>query len=189
MIKINKLKTNLKGNIVSANQAVAGRQIENMMKEQGFPMQNGAGPDLIINNDTAVEVKSRDLNATSPHSVGGMLLDDIKKTIWEDSLPCSKCQQQLRVKHRDGIITEETMYDLSGKHCQSRLKGAYEAARQKIIAGDTGDYISGTEWGYFERTNKDSNTWVFRISHNQMKKLEGLAKSTINDSKLFEFTL
>jgi hypothetical protein len=186
MIKIKSLNTNLKGNIVSSNQAVAGRQIEGMLRENGFPIQNGPGPDLKINDDTAVEVKSRDLNATSPHSIGGMTLDDIKKTNWEDSIPCSKCQQQLRVKHRDGVITEDIMYDLSGEHCQSKLKGAYETARQKIIAGDTRDYISGTEWGYFERTNKESNTWVFRISHNQMKKLEGLAKSTINDNKLFE---
>ena len=184
MIKINKLKTNLKGQQVSTNSRNRGRQVEHIMKAQGFDINTGAGPDLQF-GDTPVEIKSRDNNATSPQTVGAMTLADIKSTIYEDSAIFKKFQQQYRVKTEDGIIVEEHMYDFSGWFAQSVIKESYETARQSIINGTCDDYIYGGVYGYFERTNKNSKTsYNFRLSDSAMKKLEAIANSTIN--QLFE---
>ena len=184
MIKINKLKTNLKGQQVSTNSSNRGRQVEHIMKAQGFDINTGAGPDLQF-GDTPVEIKSRDNNATSPQTVGAMTLADIKSTIYEDSAIFKKFQQQYRVKTEEGVVVEEHMYDFSGWFAQSVIKESYETARQAIINGACGDYIPGGKYGYFERTNKNSKTsYNFRLSDSAMKKMEAMANSTIN--QLFE---
>jgi hypothetical protein len=184
MIKINKLKTNLKGQQVSTNSSNRGRQVEHIMKAQGFDINPGAGPDLQF-GDTPVEIKSRDNNATSPQTVGAMTLDDIKSTVYEDSAIFKKFQQQYRVKTEEGVVVEEHMYDFSGWFAQSVIKESYETARQAIINGACGDYIPGGTYGYFERTNKNSKTsYNFRLSDSAMKKLESMANSTID--QLFE---
>lgn len=184
MIKINKLKTNLKGQQVSTNSSNRGRQVEHIMKAQGFDINTGAGPDLQF-GDTPVEIKSRDNNAISPQTVGAMSLADIKSTIYEDSAIFKKFQQQYRVKTEDGIIVEEHMYDFSSWFAQSVIKESYETARQAIINGACGDYIPGGKYGYFERTNKNSKTsYNFRLSDSAMKKMEAMANSTID--QLFE---
>jgi hypothetical protein len=184
LIKINKLKTNLKGQQVSTNSSNRGRQVEHIMKAQGFDINTGAGPDLQF-GDTPVEIKSRDNNATSPQTVGAMTLADIKSTIYEDSAIFKKFQQQYRVKTEEGVVVEEHMYDFSGWFAQSVIKESYETARQAIINGACGDYIPGGKYGYFERTNKNSKTsYNFRLSDSAMKKMEAMANSTIN--QLFE---
>lgn len=184
MIKINKLKTNLKGQQVSTNSSNRGRQVEHIMKAQGFDINTGAGPDLQF-GDTPVEIKSRDNNATSPQTVGAMTLADIKSTSYEGSAIFKKFQQQYRVKTEEGVVVEEHMYDFSGWFAQSVIKESYETARQAIINGACGDYIPGGKYGYFERTNKNSKTsYNFRLSDSAMKKMEAMANSTIN--QLFE---
>ena len=76
------------------------------------------------------------------------------------------------------------MYDFSGWAVQSLLKEAYENSQKEIINGNINDYIYGNKFGYFEKSNKNSNTWCFRIRHSAMIHLEFLAKSTFNN--LFE---
>jgi hypothetical protein len=181
MIKIKKLKTNLLGQRVTKDSSNRGRQIERILEIQGFDINHGHGPDLKLNADTFVEIKSRDNNATSPQTVGAMTLNEIKNTDYEDSRIFNKFQQQYRVKTENGIIVEESMYDFSGWFAQSLIKEAYETARQSIIGGACGDYIPGGTYGYFERVNKKSKTsYHFRLSNSAMKKLEAMANSTIN---------
>jgi len=182
MIKVKnlKLKTSLVGERVpNKTDGLAGRYIENLLEHAGIEINRSATTD-----NPFFEVKSRDLDSTSPQTVGGMTLNNIKVTAWEDSSICEKIQHQYRVKTQNNVIVESEIYDFSGWAAQSLLKEAYENGRQDIINGNTNNYIYGGKFGYFERTNKDSNTWCFRINHGAMQQLEQLAKSNFNN--LFE---
>lgn len=185
MIKVNKLKTSLKGRKVASNKnGTAGRQVEYILEQDGFVVNRGKGCDLELAPTANVEIKTRDLSATSPQSVGAMRLADIKATPYKSSLIYEKIQQQYRVKTKDRIVVADEVYDFSGWSVQSLIEEAYEEARKQIIAGNSSDYIYGTKWGYFERTNKKSQSWQFRLSDGAMKKLEQLSKSTFDN--LFE---
>ncbi len=176
-----KLKTTLVGTTVpNKTDGHAGRYIETLLEDAGIPIDRTA-----IMDNPYFELKSRDLDSTSPQTVGSMTLESIKTTTWEDSTIREKIQLQYRVKTRDNVIVESEMYDFSGWSAQSVLKEAYEMARQDIINGNCNDYIYGSEYGYFEKTNKESNSWCFRINNRAFKKLEAMAKSTMDE--LFEF--
>ena len=158
----------------------AGRYIEILLQRAGVPIDR-----LATLDNPYFEVKSRDVDSTSPQTVGSMTLDSIKTTEWEDSTVHKKIQLQYRVKTKANVIVESEMYDFSSWGIQSVLKEAYEVARQDIINGNCNDYIYGGEYGYFEKTNKDSNSWCFRINNGAFKKLEAMANSTIGE--LFAF--
>jgi len=176
-VKNLKLKISLVGESVpNKTNGMAGRYIENLIEDKGIPINREATIDTPL-----FEVKSRDLDAVSAHTIGGMKLDDIKITSWEDSPIFKKFQQQYRVKTKDNIVVSNEIYDFSGWAAQDLLKEAYNECRKKIINGDVNNYIYGTKYGYFEKTNKNSNVWCFRIRDNSMKKLEKIAQSTIND--------
>lgn len=179
-VKNLKLKISLVGAIVpDKTDGIAGRYIENLLEDKGIQIDRYATTD-----NPFFELKSRDLDSSSPQTVGGMTLNDIKATSWEDSSICEKIQIQYRVKTQNNIVVHSEIYDFSGKDIQRLLKLAYENARTKIINGDTKDNIYGDRYGYFERTNKNSNTWCFRIRHKPMQELEIMAKSTFDN--LFE---
>lgn len=179
-VKNLKLKISLVGKTVpEKHNGEAGRYIEDLMEEQGVPIDRRATVDTPL-----FELKSRDIDATSPHTIGGMTLNSIKTTAWEDSPIYEKIQYQFRVKTQNKIIVENEMYDFSGWAVQSLLKEAYENSQKEIINGNINDYIYGNKFGYFEKSNKNSNTWCFRIRHSAMIHLEFLAKSTFNN--LFE---
>lgn len=176
-VKNLKLKTTLVGKKVpNKTDGRAGRYIEDLMEQAGIAINRQATTD-----NPWFELKSRDLDSTSPQTVGGMTLESIKNTAWEESPIREKIQHQYRVKTKDNIVVESDLYDFSGWGAQSLLKEAYEAGRKEIINGNVNDYIYGTKFGYFERTNKDSNTWCFRINHGAMQQLEALAKSKFDD--------
>lgn len=182
-VKITSLKANLVGEKTAPKTyGAAGRDIENQLREQGYPISNEAGPDLPT---IGVEVKSRDVDATSAQSVGSMLPEDIINTPYYKSVICQKLQQQYRVKHKDQVIVSADIYDFSSSYIQQRFEASYEAARQKLINGERGNYIPGGEYGYFERTVKGSRSYQFRVSNGAVKKLEIMASTTSN--KLFSF--
>ena len=182
--KVISLKAKLIGEAVPPKTyGAAGRDIENQLREQGFPISNNAGADLPT---VGVEVKSRDVDATSAQSVGSMLPEDIISTPYSKSVICEKLQQQYRVKHKDQIIVSAEVYDFSPSYIQDRIERSYEAARQKIIAGDCSDYVYGGPYGYFERTVKGSRSYQFRVADGAVKKLESMASSTFNKFFTFE---
>lgn len=175
-----KLKTSLVGEIVpNKTEGQAGRYVEDLLESAGITIDRTATTD-----NPMFEVKTRDLDSTSPQTVGGMSLAKIKRTAWKNSTVFEKIQQQFRVKTQNNIVVSNEMYDFSGWCVQSLLEEAYEAARKVIINGNENDYIYGTRYGYFERTNKKSRTWCFRINHRAMQQLENCAKSKFNE--LFE---
>ena len=179
--KVVRLKANMVGRSVPSNiNGAAGRDIEKKLREQGFPMSNAAEPDI---PEYGVEVKSRDLDATSAHSVARMTAEDIKLTPYRKSVVYDKLQQQYRVKTKDQVIVSAEVYDFSMPHIQEKIEKCYEAARQKIIQGDESDYISGGPYGFFERQVNGPRSYQFRFTDGAMKKLEAMSRSTFH--KLF----
>ena len=176
--KITAIKTNFKGMILPNSQH-RGRAFEGVLANMGSPVTQGQGPDY---PDYNLEVKTKDTESTSANSVGAMTWENIKTTPYPFSSIAKKLQQQYRVKVKDDVIVDTKVYDFSAPHIQDVIGKAYEAARAKIIAGDKSNYISGTEFGYFERKRlkggKLTNSWAFRIPVKSMGKLEGMAQST-----------
>lgn len=182
--KVISLKAKLVGEAVPPKtHGAAGRDIEHQLRAQGFPISNQPGADM---PSIGVEVKSRDIDSTSAQSVGTMLPEDIIKKSYRESVIYEKLQQQYRVKTKDQKIISAEVYDFSSPYIQEKIEESYEAARQKIIAGDYGDYIYGGPYGYFERTVKGSRSYQFRVSDGAVKKIEAMSSSTFNKHFTFE---
>ena len=179
--KVVRLKANMVGRSVPSNfGGAAGRDVENKLREQGFPISNAPGPDI---PEIEMEVKSRDLDATSAQTIGRMTREDITSTPYRESVIHKKLQQQYRVKTKDQVIVSAEVYDFSAAYIQEKIENCYEAARKKIINGEHGDYISGGYYGFFERMVDGPRSYQFRFTDGAMKKLEAMARSTF--SKLF----
>jgi hypothetical protein len=174
--KVVRLKANMVGkSVASTFGGASGRDIENKLREQGFPMSNASEPDI---PEYGVEVKSRDLDATSAHSVARMSPEDIKSTPYRQSVVYDKLQQQYRVKTKYQVIVSAEVYDFSAPHIQEKIEKCYEAARLKIIQGDENDYITGGYYGFFERQANGPRSYQFRFTDGAMKKLETMSQST-----------
>ena len=181
--KIKDLTADLVGKAVPDNVGGhAGRAIEQMMKDLGYPLQNGPGVDCAIYE--GFEIKSRDLDATSPQTMATMNPDYVKKTPYAQTILCEKMQKQWRVYTQNRVVVKNTLTDFTGQQIQELIEEAYEICREKVIDGDESDYIYGTEYGYFEKTGS-SNSYSYRISDGAMKKLEAMSRSTFND--MFEY--
>jgi len=179
--KVVRLKANMVGKLVPSNfGGAAGRYIEKELGEQGYPMSNAPGPDI---PEIETEVKSRDLDAVSAHTVGRMTPEDIKLTPYRESVIYGKLQRQYRVKTKDQVIVSAEVYNFSILHIQEKIEKCYEAARQKIIQGDQSDYILGGYYGFFERQANGPRSYQFRFTDGAMKKLEAMSQSTFH--KLF----
>ena len=186
MIKVKKLKKdNLVGKTVPTNKnGHAGRTIEDLLEKQGYNInRRGAVPDM---QELNVEVKTRDLDATSPQTVGTMLLDDIKITPYPMSSIAGKLKQQLRVKTKDQVVVESRIWDFSDPYIQSLIKTSYEAAQQKIIAGCRDKYIPGGDYGYFEKCTNSNESYAWRMSQTMMDKLETMSGNSPTFNAIFE---
>jgi hypothetical protein len=166
-----------------------GRFVEDILEENGYPINRKNGPDL---KDLEVEIKTRDIDATSAQTVGKMAKQAIIKYSWKESSIFKKFQQQFRVHYssEQGIIIDASMYDFRLPEIQAIAEQSYEAARQKLKDGDLSNYVRGEFcgdqcWGFFERTDPSKpDFYDFRFSDRNMKKLEALAKSEYKN--LFE---
>lgn len=156
----------------------AGRYVEDLIESMGVKINRGEGCDIL---DYGLEVKTRDLDATSAQTVCKMHPNDIKSTAYKDSKVFKKFQQQLRVKTKENKIVSAEVYDFSPLQIQELIEEAYGIAQEKMLNGSYDDYISGTHWGYFERTTKDRPEYDFRIAAGAMEELEAMAKSTFNN--------
>ena len=100
--RVVRLKANMVGKSVPSNiNGAAGRYIEKELGEQGYPMSNRAGPDI---PEIEMEVKSRDLDATSAQTIARMTPEDIKLTPYRKSVVHDKLQRQYLVKTKDQVI-------------------------------------------------------------------------------------
>jgi len=184
--KIKSLKTSLVGKTVPDSACGhAGRKVEDILIQDGFHLDRKGTIDIPGLN---VEVKSRDVDATSAQTVGRMSLDEIIRTDYRSSDVFKKIQTQFRVKIRDNVVVSADIVDFSWDYIQDKLEKSYEAARLKIINGDKANYIRGGRFGLFERSKKDAKLglpYQFRLSDGAMKKLEKMAVS--NARTLFSF--
>lgn len=184
---VKKLKIQLVGKEFSGrDNGDIGRAIHDEYQTQGFTVNNGAGADLDLGACGKVEIKSRDVNATSPHSVGKVSTLELKTRTFENSSIHEKLQVQHRVKHDNGLVIGEKIYDFSHPLIQTLFDQAWNTAQYNICNNiNCNDYyVAGTEYGYFERTALDTS-WTFRIHDGAMRKLEKMASSTL--SSLFDF--
>lgn len=162
----------------------AGRAVETILENMGYPINRGAGPDIL---DYDLEIKTRKESATSAQSITSMTPTDIVNTPYYDSPVYRKFRQQYRIKTNDNdVIISAKVYDFDQPQIQDLIEEAYEHARNIIKQDPTITYTpySG-HWGYFEKTKKDSESLDFRLTNDQMKKLEAMAESTFN--KVFEY--
>lgn len=176
-IKVKKLKVDLTGMKVPKDHASAGMYVENLLISRGYQLQKGYGADLKEYN---VEVKTRDKDATSPHTIGSMQLSDIIKKDYDASVVKEKMQQQFRVITKDQIIIKNYIVDFSSKIVQEKIREAYELGRNLLAHGYMDSYIPGSYWGFFERKKK-SNSYTFRITDTAMKQLEDMSNLTYNN--------
>ena len=179
--RIRQVKSQLVGSTVSRDPIKRARQIENHIGNQGWDLNNKEGADL---KDYGIEIKSRDLDAVSPHTVGSMTIEDIIATAYEQSNVFNKIQQQHRIKIQNGKVVDEYTYDFRADYIQDKIRDCYEAARAKIISGDRSKYIYGGEYGYFEQSTTSENSYNYRMSDSAMTRIENMARSTYGN--LFE---
>jgi hypothetical protein len=189
MIKVKTLKkANLVGIEVPGNiGGYAGRYVEEILEQRGYRIDQGQGCDMPSLN---IEVKTRDLDATSPQTIGTMSVIDIIETDYEDSPICEKIQQQYRIKTRNGVIVENKIYDFSDPYIQELIKVSYETGRIRLINDvrqgiHNVKYYPGGDYGYWERTT-NSRSYSFRMSQSMMDGLETLSNNSKTFNTMFE---
>ena len=182
-MKIKSIKTSLLGQTVPTNiNGVAGRYIEAHMQQEGWPTDlRGAGADIPIYN---LEIKSRDKDAVSHHTVGAMLPADIISKSYSSSIIFEKLQQQFRVITKDQVVVSTTVYNFAHPKIQVIFNNGYETCRQKLAAGDESNYIRGNDYCFFER-QRGKASYKFRIFKNKMAVLENMAMRSKQYELLF----
>jgi hypothetical protein len=176
-VKIKTLKTSLVGKTLTGiTGSERGHEVENIMIRDGFPVDAySKGPDI---QAIGVEIKHRDIDSSSPHTVGSMTIDYIMATDYKNTYIAQKLQQQLRVKVKDNVVQSADVYDFSSSTIQDLIEQSYEAGRQLIINGARNNYIAGGKFGYFEQKSGSINSYSFRLSNYAMKCIENISTST-----------
>jgi hypothetical protein len=165
-----------------------GQWAQDQLIENGYNINTGVGPDLA---EMGVEVKTRKIESSSPHTVGSMRIQDIILTPYDQSNICDKFQKQYRVHYSDEgqVVTEERLYDLTDEYIQSKIRAAYEAGRKTIARNEEfgyhPPYVKGTSWGNFEIVESCTG-YSFRIPHGAMKKIETASKNAGIFKRFFE---
>lgn len=165
--------------------APVGNQVgiwaENVLEDIGYPINRGKGSDL-----PGIETKTRRTGTTSPMSIGSMTTDDIINTPWDQTTLKEKCQQ-IEITNWDkdlGRTVGNDTIDLRDEDSQSRLRDAYERAREKIRKGE--DKYTGLDNDvYLEKKSK--NSWQMRISAEGLERIKSRvwSQSVLNDKELF----
>jgi hypothetical protein len=190
-INLTKIKRHLVGMVVPKQlHGNIGQIVEQEIEKMGYVINKRKGTDL-----NGIEVKTRGVDASSAQTVAKMSKTTIIKTPFSKSIVKEKSQHQLRVKHKvnpltdDNIIVSADEVDFTDKEIQQELKESYEKGR-KVIAQyvkkdiDPPNYIRPDDCScYWERTDKKSSTWEFRIPPSTMARFENIAK--VNDNPLF----
>jgi hypothetical protein len=186
-VKVFKIANQLIGETVPASSGGhAGRAVEKLLESLGVPINRGHGPDILI---YGLEVKTRDVGATSAHTIADMQPEDIIYNDYKNSHVWEKFQQQLRIKIKDNIIVEARVYDFSAPHIQSLIETAYNNARTLITMNKNIGYTPYEGfYGYFEQCKPaTSSLYSFRLNDKDMETFENMALSTYNS--LFEETV
>ena len=170
-----------------------GRHVESVMKSLGYNVDRRAVVDM---GYIGVEIKTRKIHSTSPHTVGKMSMEDIINTPWDLSPLREKIQVQFRVEYDDvkNIIVEARVWDFDVHEIQNSLKTSYESSRKifsKRKLDSSCTYIRGKDLGvlsdaYFENTT-DTAHWDFRIPHETMERYKKIINGQKHHKNLFEY--
>jgi len=150
----------------------SGRSAESLLRKQGVPLQNGAGPDNYI---TGVEYKTRNLGATSGVSMGTSSVDDIERLDYNQTDLCKKLQYQKWFYTKEGEVEDEQLFDFTKKVLQEIFKADFDYIKNHFHNDPFSfpDYISA-RWGYWEK--EDGYSYKYRMTWRKMKKIKAISR-------------
>jgi len=150
----------------------SGRSAENILKQQGVPLQNGAGPDNYV---TGIEYKTRDLGATSGVSIGTSSVNDIETLDYDQTDLCKKLQYQKWFYTIEGEVVDEQLFDFTKKILQEIFRADFDHIKNHFHDNPFSfpAYIKAP-WGYWEK--EDGYNYKYRISWNKMKKIKAISR-------------
>lgn len=174
----------LLGEIVppTANGAAGNYLHELLGKKYKHPVNKGAGADYV---SLRVEVKSRDVDATSPVTIGRMSAGNIINTEYQKSHLREKTQNIRFIKHRDQVVVEDYVLNTDKFLIQQDLENIYNLLRDRLRAGLRQVYVTMPN-GFFQWETKDFDIYELRIKGSKLRAFEQAAKSTID--QYFQFT-
>lgn len=156
-----------------------GLWVEKHMKDKGFPINKGKGPDL-----PGMELKSRKKGTRSAMSLGNMTTKDIIDTPWEKSAIKEKIKRIALVNWDSdvGEVTGVDQIDTVNDDCQAILKDGYEASRSAITSNTDIKYGGGI---YLER--KKGENWQLRANTTGLRRLKDASagQAVLNNKDLF----
>jgi len=161
----------------------AGRALEDLLEQWGWPINRGAGPDILV---FGLEIKTRDEEAVSAQTITSMNIRDILDQDYDQSAVRAKFQQQLRILTCGGRIRDAEVFDFSGDSVQDLIRRAYRHARAQLIqAHEQQQDLVRTAYtgfyGYFERCNPlSATTYSFRLNDADMTVMENLSRTRID---------
>lgn len=162
-----------------------GRWAEDQLRSNGYDINNGAGCDI---PEMGIEVKTRKVESTSPHSIASMTIEDIIRTPYEDSIVCEKFQSQYRILYSDEgqVVLSDEVYNFSESYIQDRIREGYEGCRREISAIESGGYYPHYIKHGWVQVEIKYGSYQFRIPNGAMKKIEKIAETSDIFNNLFE---
>ncbi len=173
------------------NRGNVGRYLEEVLRSQGLTV-NPTGIDV---PDLKMELKTRKNDAVAAFSICRMSVTDILTTDFEDSRLYQSIENLLLVKYNDilNVVTSVNVYNWANDPIiLAAFKYAYNSAKL-IFSQGTSVYTKKTvvrgnnSFGYFEidRGSSQNDIYEFRISKNNLKKLE-ITNKQVKFKELFE---
>jgi len=168
-----------------------GRHMEDEFGRFGHNVNTGKGVDFL---EYLAELKTRNEDSTSGHTVGSASVSDIIQYGWQSGNNIfDKVQVQYRIYFKVNQLTDKTiitrcgLYDFRDEYIQSKLKESWDYCRgifrRYADIGVKDKYIRGPDhWAYMER--RPDGNYQFRIGVHHMAMMEDIANT--NSSKLFE---
>jgi hypothetical protein len=168
-----------------------GRHMEGELVRFGHKINTGKGVDFL---EYFLELKTRNEDSTSGHTVGSASVSDIIQYGWQSGNNIfDKVQVQYRIYFKVNQFTDKTiitrcqLYDFRDEYIQSKLKESWDYCRgvfrRYADTDNIGNYIrKENSWAYMER--RPDGNYQFRIGVPHMVMMEDIANT--NSSKLFE---
>jgi len=167
-----------------------GRWVENYLALQGYKINKGFGIDLLGLN---LEIKTRDVNATSAQTITSLSLPNLVNYDWNRGPAKHKIARQYRVLYKQldagsSIVVESGVFDFTKSGIPQILRYDFDVNRRYFIDyleehGEYPKYVNkGSGWLFLERTT-EREFWQVRLTNSNMNKLENMTKQV----QLFDF--
>jgi hypothetical protein len=199
-----KRKSNMQAKVTKLNKAInpghiiplvqsygnIGRWVENHLAAQGYKINRGFGIDL---KGLKLEIKTRDINATSAQTITSLSLSNLLTYDWKRGPARHKITRQYRVLYKQldfqsSIVVESGVFDFTKSGIPQILGSDFDVNRQYFEDyvekhGEYPKYVNkGQGWLFLERTT-ERKVWQVRVTNRNMNKLENMTKQV----QLFDF--